>query len=213
VAFAGANHGLFIISDKGNKVEQLDTVSYAKCVGYGAPEKKGSPNTLFLFGKPEQSDPEGIYRSTDSGKTWVCISSDHIYGGTGNGNYLVGDMDEFGKVYMSTVGCGIVYGQLASGGGTPSTDPTTKPGTKADWGDANVDKKVDLNDAVAILQYAALPAKYPLSEQGAINADVVDNGTSGITGIDALSIQMFDAKLFTQDAWPMTKSKMESFLK
>ncbi|HBB19268.1 MAG TPA: 1,4-beta-glucanase [Ruminococcus sp.] len=213
VALAGANHGLFIISDKGNKVEQLDTVSYAKCVGYGAPEKKGSPNTLFLFGKPEQSDPEGIYRSTDSGKTWVCISSDHIYGGTGNGNYLVGDMDEFGKVYMSTVGCGIVYGQLASGGGTPSTDPTTKPGTKADWGDANVDKKVDLNDAVAILQYAALPAKYPLSEQGAINADVVDNGTSGITGIDALSIQMFDAKLFTQDAWPMTKSKMESFLK
>ncbi|MBQ8961198.1 MAG: 1,4-beta-glucanase [Ruminococcus sp.] len=213
IAFAGANHGLFLISDKGDKVEQLDSVAYAKCVGYGAPEKKGSPNTLFIFGKPEESDPEGIYRSTDSGKTWVCINTDHIYGGTGNGNYLVGDMDEFGTVYMSTVGCGIVYGRLSTGEKPPTT---TKPATTASgisWGDANVDKKVDLNDAVAILQYAALPAKYPLTDQGALNADVVDNGTSGVTGIDALSIQMYDAKLFDQSAWPMTMAQLEKLKK
>ncbi len=76
------------------------------------------------------------------------------------------------------------------------------------WGDANEDKKVDLNDAVAVLQYAALPAKYPLSEEGGLNADVVDNGTSGITGKDALAIQMFDAHLITAKDWPMTGQQM-----
>ena len=28
-------------------------------------------NTLFIFGKPDKDDPEGMYRSTDAGKTWV----------------------------------------------------------------------------------------------------------------------------------------------
>ncbi|HBB19157.1 MAG TPA: glycoside hydrolase [Ruminococcus sp.] len=95
----------------------------------------------------------------------------------------------------------------------PTTKAPTTSGKDADWGDANVDGKVDLNDAVAILQYAALPKKYALDEQGALNADVIDNGTSGVTGIDALAIQMFDAKLFTADKWPMTKAQMEAIKK
>lgn len=130
VAFAGANQGVYIISDKGKTVEHLENVEYAKCIGYGAPEKSGGVNTLFIYGRPEKDDKEGIYRSTDAGKTWVCINTDHLYGGTGNGNYIVGDMDEFGKVYMSTVGCGIVYGQLSDGSTKPPvTSTTTKPVT------------------------------------------------------------------------------------
>ena len=98
--------------------------------------------------------------------------------------------------------------------GTTANDVKEEPApVKADWGDANVDKKVDLNDAVAILQYVALPKKYPLTSQGELNADVIDNGTSGVTGMDALAIQMFDAKLFTAADWPMSKAKMESYRK
>ncbi|MBQ3855459.1 MAG: hypothetical protein II762_02075, partial [Ruminococcus sp.] len=81
------------------------------------------------------------------------------------------------------------------------------------WGDANCDDKVDLQDSVAILQYSALPAKYPLEAQGLLNADVVDNGTSGVNGIDALSIQMFDAKLIKQDEWPITKAAQDAKMK
>ena len=88
-----------------------------------------------------------------------------------------------------------------------------EPEEEEDWGDANLDGKVDLNDAVAILQYSALPGKYPLEPQGALNADVVDNGSSGVTGIDALAIQMYDAKLFTADKWPMTSETMNTLLK
>ncbi|MCR5707220.1 MAG: 1,4-beta-glucanase, partial [Ruminococcus sp.] len=215
IAFAGANQGMFLISDKGKTVTKLDTVAYAKCVGYGAPEKSGDPNTLFMYGKPEESDPEGIYRSQDSGKTWVCINTEHLYGGTGNGNYLVGDMDEFGKVYMSTVGCGIVYGEPS---GTPhpestkTTASTTKPatttttsavttgsgsttGAKATLiGDANCDKKVTVADAVAILQSIANKDKFGLSAEGAANADCCDVG-DGVTAKDAFAIQQLDAKV------------------
>ncbi len=225
IAFAGANQGMFLISDKGKTVTKLDSVSYAKCVGYGAPEKSGDPNTLYMYGKPEKDDPEGIYRSQDSGKTWVCINTDHLYGGTGNGNYLVGDMNEFGKVYMSTVGCGIVYGELA---GTPhpestkTTASTTKAatttttsavttgsgsttGAKATLiGDANLDKKVTVADAVAILQSIANKDKFALDEEAAANADCFDPG-DGITAKDALAIQQLDAKAI--DSLPAYSTK------
>ncbi|MBQ8961670.1 MAG: glycoside hydrolase family 9 protein [Ruminococcus sp.] len=82
---------------------------------------------------------------------------------------------------------------------TSPVKPTTQPGTDAEddlWGDANVDGKVDLQDAVAILQSVALPAKYPLTEKGARLADV--DGVEGISGPDALVIQQYDAHLVTK---------------
>ena len=58
-------------------------------------------------------------------------------------------------------------------------------------GDANGDGRLTLNDAVAILQYVALPAKYPLTGQCKSNADC--DGSAGITGGDALWVQLMDA--------------------
>ncbi len=60
------------------------------------------------------------------------------------------------------------------------------------WGDANLDTKVTVADAVAILQAIANKDKYALKPQGAKNADVYANG-DGITPKDALMIQMVDA--------------------
>ncbi len=68
------------------------------------------------------------------------------------------------------------------------------PDTK--WGDANCDGVVDLSDAVLIMQYSANPDEYGIgklhgiTEQGAANADVYENG-SGLTNSDALSIQKY----------------------
>ena len=62
-------------------------------------------------------------------------------------------------------------------------------------GDANGDGVVGLSDALAILQYLANQMKYPLTEQQKINADVFLHGDS-ITGMDALTIQKYDAGLY-----------------
>lgn len=118
-------YGMYHVTNGGKTVEQLD-VFYCKTVGYGAPEKTGGLNTLYMYGKPQESDPEGIYRSVDGGESWVLINQDKLYGGTGNGNFLVGDMNTFGTVYMSTVGCGIIKGEI-SGAEDPIIVTTTTP--------------------------------------------------------------------------------------
>ena len=125
-------YGAYYVTDYGKNIEKLDSVFYCKTIGYGAPEKEGGVNTLYMYGQPEETDPQGVYRSTDAGKTWVLINSDHLYGGTGNGNFLVGDMNEFGTVYMSTVGCGIVYMQSAGGTDPKPTTTTATTTTTTD---------------------------------------------------------------------------------
>lgn len=186
LAMAGGWEGLYLVTDAGETLTKLD-VNYAKCVGYGAPEKAGDPNTLFIYGKIAADDAEGIYRSQDAGETWTLINTQHIYGGTGNGNYIVGDMNEFGKMYMSTVGCGIVWG--APSGSTPKPDKpvepteTEKPDVPTEtgtpdvpgdvvYGDANENGKVELADVVALNRYLLNIPDSELSEQAMKNVDV-----------------------------------------
>ena len=61
-------------------------------------------------------------------------------------------------------------------------------------GDVNGNSKLDLGDALAILQYIANSSKYPLSEEAIKQADVYNTG-DGITPMDALAIQQYDAGL------------------
>ena len=90
-----------------------------------------------------------------------------------------------------------------------TTTTTETPSGDTLWGDANVDKKVTIADATAILQSIALRDKYALKPQGKINADVVDNG-DGVTGADALAIQMMDAGLVKQADFPTTSDKINA---
>ena len=66
------------------------------------------------------------------------------------------------------------------------------------WGDTNCDTKVELADAILIMQSLANPNKYgiggkaekPLTAQGKLNGDV-DQSVKGLTSGDALKIQEF----------------------
>ena len=75
------------------------------------------------------------------------------------------------------------------------------------WGDANCDGAVDLADATAIIQHIGNEGKYALSEQGALNANIVDNEGSGITGADAMLIQRMEAGQIKQSAFPLSQAE------
>lgn len=57
-------------------------------------------------------------------------------------------------------------------------------------GDSNGDGKIDMSDAVLIMQMLSNPSKFKISPEFAKNADVYRPGT-GITTMDALSIQKY----------------------
>ena len=72
-------------------------------------------------------------------------------------------------------------------------------------GDSNCDGKVDISDAVMILQAVSNPDKYGvggadktcITEQGMLNGDVA-GGRNGITAADALEIQRYVVGLITE---------------
>ncbi len=184
-------YGAYHVTDYGKTVTKLDSVFYCKTMGYGAPKEEGGVNTLFMYGRPAEDDVDGIYRSTDAGASWELINSDHLYGGTGNGNFLVGDMNTFGTVYMSTVGCGIVVG-TATGSDVEDPDPTDGGSDlEANYGDVDCNGTVNILDVIELCQ--ASMGTIELTEQAAVNADVDLNDT--VNGSDALHIMKFLVKL------------------
>jgi photosystem II stability/assembly factor-like uncharacterized protein len=85
---------------------KVPAVKEARAIGFGkAAEGKTFP-AIYLIGRI--GEVNGLFRSTDSGTTWVRINDDqHQYGGI---NCLTGDPRIFGRVYLATSGRGIIYG-------------------------------------------------------------------------------------------------------
>ncbi|MCM1529985.1 MAG: hypothetical protein NC093_08335 [Alistipes sp.] len=79
---------------------------------------------------------------------------------------------------------------------TAAPDPVTTtaaPVANVTPGDANDDGIVDIADATLLLQYIGNSDKYKLSAAGLANSDVAE--PKGITALDSLQIQMYDAKI------------------
>ncbi len=116
--------GLARSTDAGASFTVLDTVSHAHAIGFGKAAASSNYPTAYIWGTVD--GVRGIHRSTDAGATWVRVNDDdHEYGGPGNGRFVLGDMNHFGRVYMSTAGRGLVYGEP-----TEPTDGADLPGTE-----------------------------------------------------------------------------------
>ncbi len=105
--------GLQVSEDHGKTFKRLDSVAGCLAVGLGKGKTDDDPYTIFIWGRPDSEDELGLYWSQDEGATWERINDDqHQFGGPGNGNFVYGDFNVYGRCYMSTVGLGLVYGDL-----------------------------------------------------------------------------------------------------
>ncbi|MGN0642392.1 MAG: hypothetical protein ACI4JJ_04530 [Huintestinicola sp.] len=106
----GGGSGLLKATDHGDTMALVPGLKYCEAVGIGKPKNDGDPYVIYVWGTPKDSDITGLYMSEDEGGTWVRVNDDlHNYGGIGNGQFVVGDMNVYGRCYMSTVGMGIAY--------------------------------------------------------------------------------------------------------
>ncbi len=110
VYIPGGGSGLLKTTDSGENMALVPGLKNCEAVGLGAPKNEGDPYVIYIWGIPKDADIKGIYMSEDEGATWTRVNDDlHHFGGTGNGEFISGDMNVYGRCYMSTVGLGIAY--------------------------------------------------------------------------------------------------------
>ena len=97
-------------------------------------------------------------------------------------------------------------------GESDTTNPTNSGETDIVYGDANEDGKVNISDAVFIMQSIANPDEFKVKEQGKLNGDVIDSG-NGLTNMDALAIQYVEIKTITNEAFPMSAQELDALNK
>lgn len=106
-----SENGLAYTEDGGKTWNNCEGASTAIAVGIGKAKEGADYETIFIWGAAKSGDDIGIYRSTDKCKTFERVNDNmHQFGGPGNGNFVQGDMNNFGVVYMSTVGRGLIVG-------------------------------------------------------------------------------------------------------
>jgi hypothetical protein len=114
-------YGLWHSTDGGTSFTKLPNVEQADTVGFGKAAPGASYQTLYTSAKI--GGVRGIFRSTDKGASWTRVNDDaHQWGWTGAA--ITGDPRVYGRVYVSTNGRGVVYGDSSDGG---TTDPGPGP--------------------------------------------------------------------------------------
>ncbi|WP_339132453.1 cellulose binding domain-containing protein [Streptomyces sp. f51] len=117
-------YGLWHSTDGGATFTRLTNVDQADTIGFGKAATGSSYQTLYTSARI--GGVRGIFRSTDEGASWTRINDDaHQWGWTGGA--ITGDPRVYGRVYVSTNGRGIVYGDTSDTGGGGGTDPTPPP--------------------------------------------------------------------------------------
>lgn len=102
--------GLYHSTDSGASFAKLGSVAEAYAVGFGKTAPGHDGLTIYLGGKV--GDTYGVFRSDDTGKSWLRINDDqHQYGWIGQ--CVTGDPRVYGRVYIATNGRGILYADPA----------------------------------------------------------------------------------------------------
>jgi xyloglucan-specific exo-beta-1,4-glucanase len=102
-------YGLWHSTDSGASFNKLPHVEKADNIGFGMP----APHHKYvaLYSSAQVHGERGVYRSDDGGWSWTRVTDDeHQFASTGGA--ITGDPRVYGRVYLSTNGLGIIYGDL-----------------------------------------------------------------------------------------------------
>ena len=103
--------GLTRSTNSGATFNKITTVTSCRSVGFGKATTGKTFPSIYIWGKVGAIT--GIFRSDDTGATWTRVNDDnHQWGGPGNGEFVIGDMNIYGRYYMSSAGRGVVYGEI-----------------------------------------------------------------------------------------------------
>ena len=179
---SGATYGLWHSTNGGAGFSKLAAVDAADTIGFG----KAAPGSSYpaLYTSAQIGGVRGIYRSDDAGASWIRINDDqHQWGWTGAA--ITGDPRIYGRVYVSSNGRGILYGDVA---GTATGTPTATASASAS---ASASPSATATASVSPTATTSAPAgacevDYSVSSQwsGGFGANVtlVNHGATAING-------------------------------
>jgi photosystem II stability/assembly factor-like uncharacterized protein len=107
------NGGLYHSTDGGESFTKLDNVSGADALGFGKAAPGKTLPAIFLLGNINQLHAR--YRSDDAGQTWVRIDDDQHQYANADVPMIIGDPRIYGRVYFTTGGRGVIYGDINTG--------------------------------------------------------------------------------------------------
>ncbi|MFJ3715232.1 cellulose binding domain-containing protein [Streptomyces sp. NPDC090057] len=117
-------YGLWHSTDAGATFAKLPGVDQADTIGFGKAAPGASYQTLYTSARI--GGVRGVFRSIDRGASWTRINDDaHQWGWTGAA--ITGDPRVYGRVYVSTNGRGVIYGDPTGTGGGDDGGGTTPP--------------------------------------------------------------------------------------
>ncbi|WP_308206943.1 beta propeller repeat protein [Actinoallomurus rhizosphaericola] len=109
---SGSTYGLWHSTDSGATFTKLSNVQEADNVGFGKAATGKTYPALYVIAKV--GGVRGVFRSDDSGATWVRINDDaHQWGNIGAA--ITGDPRVYGRVSVGTNGRGVIYGDRTGG--------------------------------------------------------------------------------------------------
>jgi xyloglucan-specific exo-beta-1,4-glucanase len=92
----------------GTTFTKITSVTSCDAVGIGKALPGAAYPTVIIWGTVDGVN--GLFFSTDEGASWNRANDgDHEWGGPANGQFVTGDMNRTGYVYMSTAGRGTVF--------------------------------------------------------------------------------------------------------
>jgi hypothetical protein len=108
--------GLHHSTNGGTSFTKLDSVGGADALGFGKAAPGKTFPALYLLGSVNQLHAR--YRSDDAGQTWVRIDDDQHQFANANVPMIIGDPRIYGRVYLTTGGRGVIYGDINHGPGS-----------------------------------------------------------------------------------------------